>query len=307
MRLYLMRKCVRCKKELDDSCFSINPKTNDYCLYCNNCLKSRKEYRESNKDKIKEYSKEYYESNKDKIKEYYKEYNKKYYESNKDKIKEYRESNKDKIKEYNKEYSKEYYESNKDKIKEYSKEYYESNKDKRKEYSKEYRKKLALYDVYVHKFNENVRKDKDGNLLVKCKYCNKWFTPTNESVLRYLRFDDGTNNLYCSEACKKSCPSYGVKKYERGFRRNTSREVQPELRKLVLERDNWTCQRCGKSKNDDIELVLHCHHIEPVKRNPVESADIDNCITLCKECHKEVHRIKGCRYTDLANCTREQK
>ena len=171
----------------------------------------------------------------------------------------------------------------------------------------DYRIELGRRPIDYNKFNENVRKDKDGNLLVKCKYCNKWFTPTNESVLRYLRFDDGTNNLYCSEACKKSCPSYGVKKYERGFRRNTSREVQPELRKLVLERDNWTCQRCGKSKNDDIELVLHCHHIEPVKRNPVESADIDNCITLCKECHKEVHRIKGCRYTDLANCTREQK
>jgi len=111
-----------------------------------------KEYRENNKDKLKEYyennkdkSKEYYENNKDKIKEYYKEYyknnkdkskeySKEYYENNKEtlkvKDKEYRENNKDK--------SKEYYENNKDKIKEYYKEYYENNKDKSKEYYKEY-------------------------------------------------------------------------------------------------------------------------------------------------------------------------
>ena len=53
-----------------------------------------KEYNEANKDKIKEKNKEYNEANKDKIKEYRKEYN----EANKDKIKEYREVNKDKIK-----------------------------------------------------------------------------------------------------------------------------------------------------------------------------------------------------------------
>jgi len=48
-----------------------------------------KEYRENNKDKIKDKIKEYREENKDKIKEYR--------ENNKDKIKEYYEKNKDKI------------------------------------------------------------------------------------------------------------------------------------------------------------------------------------------------------------------
>jgi DNA repair exonuclease SbcCD ATPase subunit len=62
-----------------------------------------KEYRENNKEKLKEYSKEYCENNKEKIAEYKKEY----CEKNKDKIrkrnKEYREKNKEKIKEYRKE------------------------------------------------------------------------------------------------------------------------------------------------------------------------------------------------------------
>jgi gas vesicle protein len=65
----------------------------------NNCInryiagRTKKEYREDNKEKIKEQKKEYYEDNKEKIKQYL--------ENNKEKIKEqmkeYREDNKEKI------------------------------------------------------------------------------------------------------------------------------------------------------------------------------------------------------------------
>ena len=269
--------------------FSINHKTGEYYKQCNLC----REYYEQNKDKMKEKKKDYREQNKDKIKEKDKEY----YKQNKDKIKErkkeYYEQNKDRIKDYR--------EQNKDKIKERDKEYYKQNKDKKKEYWKEYNRSNALYETYKDRLiGVDYKSDEEGYLLVRCKYCNKWFHPNNLSVRNYIRAGDGTSNLYCSEGCKKSCPTYGMVKYEKGFRQNTSREVQPELRKLVLERDNWTCQKCGKSKDEDINLILHCHHIDPVKNNPIESADMDNCVTLCKECHKEAHKRKGCRYSDLA-------
>ena len=98
---------------------------NNDCV--NKCIPGRtqkefnNQYRELNKDKIKEQKKQYRELNKDKIKQYR--------ELNKDKIKQYRELNKDKIKGQ----IKQYYEINKDKIAEYNKQYYEKNKDKRKE------------------------------------------------------------------------------------------------------------------------------------------------------------------------------
>ena len=164
---------------------------------------------------------------------------------------------------------------------------------------KSYREAKALYKTYENRFFGEFKEGDNGVLLVKCKYCNKWFSPTNSEAECYIHRG---NSLYCSDGCKKSCPTYGVVKYERGFRQNTSREVQPELRKLVLERDNWTCQKCGANKDDDITVTLHCHHIDPVKNNPIESADMDNCITLCKACHKEAHSRKGCRYSDLASC-----
>ena len=214
--------------------------------------------------------------------------------------KEYYEQNKDIIKEKKKEYR----EQNKDIINEKKKEYYEQNKDKIKEKMKEYDKSNALYETYKDKLiGVDYKSDEEGYLLVRCKYCNKWFHPNNSNIKHYIQAGNGTKNLYCSDGCKKSCPTYRMVKYEKGFRQNTSREVQPELRKLVLERDNWTCQKCGRSKDEDINLILHCHHIDPVKNNPIESADMDNCITLCKECHKETHRRKGCRYSDLANCS----
>ena len=74
------------------------------------------------------------------------------------------------------------------------------------------------------------------------------------------------------------------------------------LKKIVLEKDDWECQLCGKRKDQDRNLVLHVHHINPVKINPILQNDVDNCITLCKKCHKKIHSRKGCRFVDLANC-----
>lgn len=66
------------------------------CVNKNIPLRTEKQYRQDNKDKIRDRKKIYYQENKDKIKEYY--------EENKDKIKEYYEENKDKKKEYGKQY-----------------------------------------------------------------------------------------------------------------------------------------------------------------------------------------------------------
>ncbi len=205
------------------------------------------------------------------------------------------------------EYMKKYAKKNAQHISEYQKEYRESHKDERKEKNKKYRNSPAKYNLFYEKIKmyEECRQDpKDPNLIqVRCKYDGRWFNPTYsqlDSRLKVMTDDRRANNLYCSDACKKACSIFGKQKYPRGFERGTSREVQPELRKMVLERDNWTCQRCGKSKDDYPELELHCHHIFPINEDPIRSADIDNCITLCKECHEWIHmNIPGCKYSEL--------
>lgn len=52
----------------------------------------------------------------------------------------------------------------------------------------------------------------------------------------------------------------------------------------VLKRDNYTCQECGCKGN----LVVH--HIKPFATEKEARFDINNGITLCQNCHREVHK-----------------
>ena len=62
----------------------------------------------------------------------------------------------------------------------------------------------------------------------------------------------------------------------------------------VKSRDGY-CQVCGSYHN------LEAHHKIPKKQDPSLARDVDNGITLCKDCHREgniaVHKILGSRYT----------
>jgi len=54
-----------------------------------------------------------------------------------------------------------------------------------------------------------------------------------------------------------------------------SREWTSSLKTIIRERDNYTCQICGKV---DVKIV---HHIDYDKKNSKEN----NLITLCQSCH----------------------
>jgi len=65
---------------------------------------------------------------------------------------------------------------------------------------------------------------------------------------------------------------------------------------MCLARDNYECQKCGAIID---EIELHAHHIEGKTLQPMLANDVDNTITLCKPCHKWVHKQKGCTNYDL--------
>lgn len=64
-------------------------------------------------------------------------------------------------------------------------------------------------------------------------------------------------------------------------RRNDPRLL--EWRKLVFERDHYTCQKCGTKG------FLQAHHIIPFSEDFSKAFDIENGLTVCVPCHEEIH------------------
>jgi len=62
------------------------------------------------------------------------------------------------------------------------------------------------------------------------------------------------------------------------IRKRNIPEIPSNLRKKILERDEHCCQKCG------YELDLEIHHITPIFLNGRN--EVNNLITLCKNCHK---------------------
>jgi hypothetical protein len=110
---------------------------NTECVNLKIPSRTQKEYREENREKIKQINKEYHENNKEKRKEYC--------EKNKEKIKEQR---------------KEYWEKNKEKLREQRKEYCEKNKEKLREQIKEHRENNYEYIIKREKAYREKNKEK---------------------------------------------------------------------------------------------------------------------------------------------------
>lgn len=236
-------------------------------------------YRLKNRDKRIKYMAEWYSKNKDKAKEYR--------AKNHDKIANrmavWRKRNRDKIAEYNSQYKKEYYNSN------------------------ALSNHQCVDELFI--YEEGNIQFKGEFLQVKCAYCGKWFEPTNLQVqsrllaCRGCGSDGGENRLYCSDECKNACPTYRKIKYPSGFKKGSSREVMPVVRQMAFEKDNYTCQMCHATGKG---VTLHAHHIKSYSKNKILANDIENVITLCKNCHKTVHRKRGCKYHEL-KCNNEKE
>lgn len=234
-----------------------------------------------------------------------------FYTENRDEILERTKNYNHTHKEERKAYKQEWKENNPT----YDNEYYLQHKDEFKEYKKNWCNEPARYDLYfdrLSKYEECQRDPENPELMqVRCKYydCREWFNPTNAAVQTRLKSIEGKasgeNNLYCSQECKDACPLYRMRKDPAEKKNKTSKTcrseiLQDELRELVLIRDNYICQGCGRSQKEFPDLRLICHHIIPVKVDPGLASDMNNCKTLCEECHKEAHKQPGCTLVELA-------
>ncbi len=160
------------------------------------------------------------------------------------------------------------------------------------------------YSNYAHQLTqeEDPRPKDDGTLEVRCSFCKKYFTPSLLQVVNRIRSlqgrIDGESRLYDRDECKHNCVVHGMSVNYKNSKAN-SKTRYADARdmswvKMVLDRDNHTCQKCGSRKG------VQVHHIIPVAEDFMQSADISNGLTLCGLCHKVIHaKNNGCEYSEL--------
>ena len=110
--------------------------------------------------------------------------------------------------------------------------------------------------------------------------------PTKDDLLNYI--GEGLNQHQIAEKCKVSdwkifdcCEHYGISGMVNGYRCTT--QEHQEWRHAVLERDHRTCQMCGET-----DAIMQAHHIVPYCDHPEVAYELENGITLCKQCHMSI-------------------
>lgn len=111
---------------------------------------------------------------------------------------------------------------------------------------------------------------------VVCNFCNKEFYRP-ESQLK------GELGKYCSHSCKGKDKTGEDSPVWKDINSETEKFTKQERRK-ILERDEYTCQDCGKENEN-----FNAHHIIPTSESEEKAHDIDNGVTLCIECHASRH------------------
>jgi len=282
------KQCAKCKEyfpaTLEFFYQNLSSKQ-DLSSWCKGCSAiHRDKYRAKNKEKIAKQRAQYRIENKEKLAK---------------KSAQWHTENKEKIA---KRYA-EYRADNKEKLAKKKAQWYTKNRYKIAKKKAVYHASPANYKTYASKLLgiERIRQSKKikGAIEVKCSYCGAWFLPTNMQVQhRVVSINEiGGRMFYCSDGCKQACPTYNQQKHPKGFKKATSREANPLLRQLVLKRDNYTCQKCGATIGDKVQL--HCHHVLPATQNPMTANDPENCTCLCKKCHIAVHKTPGCKNHEL--------
>jgi len=136
-------------------------------------------------------------------------------------------------------------------------EYREKNQERLKEYRRKNKDKYNLYQKrWTTKNPDWWKKYKHPKQYseIKCSKCDKVFIPTK------------ITKIYCSEECQQA---------------NVDR-IRLRLRFKILQRDNFTCQYCGR-KAPDVELQID--HKYPKSKNNNYKYKPKDLITACSDCN----------------------
>lgn len=73
------------------------------------------------------------------------------------------------------------------------------------------------------------------------------------------------------------------RKSKEHFKKIQRNKINDNIRFEVFKRDNYRCNICGVSPNEDGEITLHLDHIIPIAKGG--DSDLNNLQTLCSRCN----------------------
>lgn len=126
------------------------------------------------------------------------------------------------------------------------------------------------------------------DLIFKCSKSEHPSFKTSWSEFRYLKYC-GCNSCYKEGTSGSNSHNYNPNLTDEERELNRDNLEYKNWRNLVLKRDYYTCQVCGKKS--DQGLVVH--HLDGYSWCIDGRYDVNNGITLCDVCHKEFHSKYG--------------
>lgn len=122
----------------------------------------------------------------------------------------------------------------------------------------------------------------DKKVTTTCAYCG-------EDVKKARSVYESNEKNYCGNPCMYAHQvGENAPNWRGGCDKFTATPEGREWRETVFQRDDYTCQDCGKHS-----CRLNAHHIEGRAKAPEKAADPDNGETLCLPCHAKAHFEAG--------------
>ena len=122
---------------------------------------------------------------------------------------------------------------------------------------------------------------------IKCNICGyTWAVLPYNFILK----KSGCRKCYEKSILREGHPNWNpeLTEEDRDRERTKTKEYRNWI-KGVFRRDNYTCQICG----DSTSCNLSPHHLNGYDNFKDQRIDVDNGITLCKDCHKAFHHEYG--------------
>lgn len=179
---------------------------------------------------------------------------------------------------------------------------------KRYEYKKSHKGRFCSRKCYWIFLKENSKGDKNpnwkgGKVQIRCRICGK------RKMVKQKDIRNG-GGKYCSRECKDIDNSRIMKEYYKNNPEHKYKtrlvgskngrwlggksfepygiEFNRRLRKEIRKRDDFTCQKCGKTEKE-LNCRLAVHHIDYNKKNN----NPNNLISLCSSCHSITNTKRG--------------